>query len=107
MLDSGSSAKPSSANRSRITPETLKILLAIDKYEKLLIILFLFSLPLVNPWVRGDGVGYYAYVRALLIEHRLNFERDWLQANTSFRLGRIDAEGHIAADQYTPTGHLD
>ena len=28
--------------------------------------LFLMSLPFVNPWVRGDGVGYYAYARSLL-----------------------------------------
>jgi len=27
----------------------------------ILALLFLLSLPLVNPWVRGDGVGYYAY----------------------------------------------
>jgi hypothetical protein len=28
--------------------------------ERLLLLIFLFSLPLLNPWVRGDGVGYYA-----------------------------------------------
>ena len=26
-------------------------------YEKLLFFLFLLTLPLANPWVRGDGVG--------------------------------------------------
>jgi len=31
--------------------------------------LFLCTLPLVNPIVHGDGVGYYAYVRAPLIDH--------------------------------------
>jgi hypothetical protein len=82
-------------------------LLTIDKYERGLAIVFLFSLPFINPWVRGDGVGYYAYARAILIEHQLNFEKDWLQGNPSFRLGRIDATGHIASDQYTNTGHLD
>ncbi len=40
--------------------------------------IFLLSLPLVNPWVRGDGVGYYAYARALLIDHNLNFEKDYI-----------------------------
>ena len=43
----------------------------------------------------------------MLIEHRLDFTNDWLHANTSFRLHRIDASGGILPDQYTSTGHLD
>jgi hypothetical protein len=77
------------------------------KYEVLLAIIFLLTLPLSNPWVRGDGVGYYAFARSLLIEHRLDFTKDWLAANTSFRMGRTDAQGNIELDEYTPTGHLD
>src|SRR5580700_2737749 len=73
----------------------------------ILLVVFLFSLPLVNPWVRGDGVGYYAYVRSLLIDHNLNFEKDWLEANPSFMLARVGATGHLRADQYTPTGHVE
>ncbi len=76
-------------------------------YAKLLLLLFLLTLPLLNPWVRGDGVGYYAYARSLLIEHRLHFENDWLKANPTFRMDRVDSGGHLRADQYTPTGHLD
>ena len=78
-----------------------------SKYEWTLVVLFILSLPLSNPWVRGDGVGYYAYARALLTEHRLDFRDDWLRANASFRMGRIDAQGNVAQDQYTLTGHLD
>jgi hypothetical protein len=52
-------------------------------------------------------VGYYAFGRSLLIEHDLDFKKDWLAANTSFRMGRTDASGNITSDQYTPTGHLD
>jgi hypothetical protein len=77
------------------------------KYEILLAVLFLFSLPLSNPWVRGDGVGYYAFARAMLIDHRLDFTKDWRAANTSFRTGRTDAQGNVDAAQYTSTGHLD
>jgi len=79
----------------------------LTTYERSLVLLFVVTLPLVNPWVRGDGVGYYAFARALLIEHRLNFEKDWLAANTSFRMGKTDADGHILPDAYTSTGHLD
>lgn len=79
----------------------------LSQYEKILILIFVLSLPLINPWVRGDGVGYYSFARALLIQHNLDFKQDWLMANSSFRMGRIDADGNILADQYTATGHLD
>ena len=70
-------------------------------------VLFLLSLPLCNPWVRGDGVGYYAFARSLLIEHRLDFTKDWQRANTSFRMGRLGADGRPLPTEYTVTGHLD
>ena len=76
-------------------------------FGRLLILLFLLTLPLVNPWVRGDGVGYYAYARALLLQQDLHFEKDWLAANPTFRMGRVNAAGHINPSQYTPTGHLE
>lgn len=79
----------------------------LDRYEKILILIFVISLPLVNPWVRGDGVGYYAYARALVINHNLRFEQDWLNSNPSFRNSRVDAQGRVRADQYTSTGYLD
>jgi hypothetical protein len=82
-------------------------LLKIGKYEAILTLLFLATLPLVNPWVRGDGVGYYAFARAPLIEHGLDFTKDWLYANSSFRSGRIDASGQLNSEQYTATGHVD
>lgn len=75
-------------------------------YERILVLLFIVSLPLVNPWVRGDGVGYYAYARALVVDRNLQFEPDWLHANPSFRDGRVDADGRIRADEYTSTRHL-
>ncbi|MGH9682894.1 MAG: ArnT family glycosyltransferase [Candidatus Acidiferrales bacterium] len=77
------------------------------KYGKILVVIFVLTLPLVNPWVRGDGVGYYAFARSLLIERDLNFKKDWMNANPSFRMGRIDAEGQIFAGEYTRTGHID
>ena len=78
----------------------------LDKYERLLILIFLVTLPLSNPWVRGDGVGYYAYARSLLIEHNLNFEKDWRHGNDSFVMGRLDPNGQVVASEYTRTGHI-
>ncbi len=76
-------------------------------FERVLLILFLLSLPLVNPWVRGDGVGYYAYARAPLIEHNLDFTRDYQFANQSFREERIGPDGMPKAAYRTRTGHLE
>ena len=82
---------------------------ALSKYERLLLALFIVSLPFVNPWVRGDGVGYYALARAPLIQHNLDFRPDWLHANASFRLARVEYRsdsGALAPDQFTATGHI-
>jgi hypothetical protein len=78
-----------------------------DRYSQILLFLFFLTLPLVNPWVRGDGVGYYAYIRSLLIEHKLDFTNDWRAGNESFVMGRVDADGRIDPRLYTRTGHLD
>jgi hypothetical protein len=79
----------------------------LSRSEKALIVVFLVTLPLVNPWVRGDGVGYYAYARAMLIEHSLDFRNDWKSANPSFALSRLDANGNILPEDYTVTGHIE
>ncbi len=76
-------------------------------YDKILLLIFILTLPLCNPWVRGDGVGYYAFGQSLLIDHNLDFRNDWLEANQSFRMGRTDAAGNVLPDQFTSTGHLD
>jgi hypothetical protein len=73
---------------------------------KWLVLLWLVTLPLVNPWVRGDGVGYYAYIHALLIRGDLNFKAEWLHANPSFRMARVDAQGRLKPDQFTANGHV-
>ncbi|HEY6464835.1 MAG TPA: glycosyltransferase family 39 protein [Candidatus Acidoferrales bacterium] len=81
----------------------------LSKYEKILTLLFLLSLPFVNPWVRGDGVGYYAFARAPLIEHSLDFRNDWARANSSFRMARFDVQSDgksLDSSQYSATGHL-
>ena len=65
-----------------------------SKSEISLVVLFLFTLPLINPRVGSDGVGYYAYARSLLTEGGLNFEKDW-------------PAGNVYRPRYTQTGHLD
>jgi hypothetical protein len=71
-----------------------------------LFILFLASLPLVNPYVHGDGVGYYAYAQSLVIDHDLNFADDWAAAPPGFLHDRVDANGQLLAEEHTVTGHI-
>ena len=75
--------------------------------EKLLFFLFLLTLPLANPWVRGDGVGYYAYLRSSLIDHDLRFENDYLAGNRSFVNSLVDAQGRLLPRVYTKTGYVE
>jgi hypothetical protein len=77
------------------------------RLERILLVIFVLTIPLVNPWVRGDGVGYYAYARAPLIEHNLDFTHDYQFANESFRLARCDEHGQPKPEYRTSTGHLD
>ena len=77
------------------------------RLEISLLVIFVLTLPLVNPWVRGDGVGYYAYARAPLIEHNLDFTHDYQFANDSFREIRCDENGRPKPEYRTRTGHLD
>jgi hypothetical protein len=80
---------------------------SVRKPELVLLFLFFLSLPLLNPWVHGDGVGYYAFLRAPLIEHNLDFSHDYRAANRSFREDRLDENG-VPRDAFrTRTGHLD
>jgi hypothetical protein len=78
-----------------------------QRYEWIIFLVFLVTLPLANPWVRGDGVGYYAYARAPLIEHNLDFARDYQFANQGFREDRIGANGQPLELFRTRTRHLD
>jgi len=75
-------------------------------FKGILLLLFLGSLAMVNPIVHGDGVGYYAYARAPLIQHNLRFDEDWRHANQYFSQTRTLPNGQLRPDQYTETGYV-
>lgn len=72
----------------------------------ILLLTFAATLPLINPLVHGDGVGYYAYLRSPLIQHNLKFEEDWRHANPSFVQARIGPDNEFRLDSYTSTGRI-
>ena len=67
---------------------------------------FVVTLPLVNPLAHGDGIGYYAYLRAPLIQHNFRFEEDWRHGNLGFTESRLSSDNQLHPDQYTLTGHI-
>src|SRR5947207_12029309 len=76
------------------------------KSEWLLLLLWIFSLPLLNPILDGDSFGYYAYARALLIQHNLRFEEDWRHANLYFSQARTLPNGQLNQNEYTESGYV-
>ncbi len=94
MVDRQNDTRASSAAQVKFPP-------------RILLIVLLVSLPLLNPWVRGDGVGYYAFARALLIQHNLDFAPDYEHANAGFREARLDPTGIPKQEFRTVNGHLD
>ena len=42
------------------------------------------TLPFVNPYIRGDGNGYYAYVRSVVIDGDLRFENEYRRGDPAF-----------------------
>src|SRR5215469_17995507 len=82
-----------SSSHSVVSPDSF-LQATEHRLEICLLVIFVLTLALLNPWVRGDGVGYYAYARAPLIEHNLDFTHDYQFANEGFREARCDENGY-------------
>ena len=74
---------------------------------KRLAALFVLSLVFVNPYLRGDGNGYYAWLRSPLIDGDVDFGNEYQRADPSFREAFIDASGAPTAFMTTPTGKVE
>jgi hypothetical protein len=75
-------------------------------YRRILCLFFVLSLPMLNPIVHGDGVGYYAYARAALIQHNLHFDEDWRHGNLNFAQSRTRDGVQLLPQEYTETGYV-
>lgn len=65
--------------------------------------MFLLTVPMVRPWIHGDGRGYYAFARALLFQHNLDFELDWYRGYES---NPLVSDPSFHAKYLTPNGHI-
>ena len=67
---------------------------------------FLASLVLVTPYLRGDGTGYYAYISSLITDGDLNFEDEYSHMDPARYRLHFDETGNIRELAYTPTGKV-
>ena len=81
--------------------------LKILKHRTLwLFILFVLASPLITPYLRGDGIGYYSYVASLITDGDLWFEDEYRHADPWHYHNYFDEQGHLKAHLYTKTGHI-
>ena len=83
----------------------LRLWNSLSRYEKALIILFALTIPFVHAQVRGDGIGYYAHARSLLINHNLEFRGEWHDPRKEIMNLPLDGR-HVVRNPITETGHL-
>ena len=74
---------------------------------KRLVLLFVLSLAFVNPYLRGDGNGYYAWLRSPLIDRDVDFGNEYLHADPTFKAAFIDEAGRPAPQMRTVTGKVE
>jgi len=72
----------------------------------LLIALFILTIPFTSARVRGDGIGYYAYARSLIVDHNLQFKGDWKGAGSEPAVVVRDSHGLSVNSHITKTGHI-
>jgi len=68
---------------------------------------FLLTLPLVNPYLRGEGNGCYAYVRSLVLDRDLRFDNEYRRGDPDFVSQSFrKADGHPWPLVAMPGDHL-
>lgn len=60
----------------------------------------------VNPYIRGDGNGYYAYVRSVVIDHDLKFQDEFLRGDPAFLRATSPDGVHLADSMTTKPGYV-
>lgn len=56
----------------------------LSRGEAVLAAAMLATLPLVNPYLRGEGNGTYAYVRSLVLDRDLRFDNEYRRGDAAF-----------------------
>ena len=113
--DFASSGCPLRAGARRQSRRSLRDRPARDQRESvrdegdpgwLLLGTFVLMLPLVNPYIRGDGNGYYAYVRSAVIDGDLRFENEYRRGEPAFVESVIGSDGRVSASLIAGDGYV-
>jgi len=79
----------------------------LTRREVVLVGALLATLPLVNPYLRGEGNGYYAYVRSLVLDHDLHFDDEYRRGDAAFVAQSFRrADGQPWPPMVLPGGYL-
>jgi hypothetical protein len=78
----------------------------LRRQRLLLLALFGLSIPVITPYLRGDGIAYYAYVASAIIDGDLQFENEYRRSDPVRCARYFEADGSPRADLFTSTGHL-
>lgn len=65
-----------------------------------------FACLLVNPYVRGDGNGYYAWLVSPVVDGDLDFTNQFRRADPLFQSLIFGDDGHVRPEVTTPTGRV-
>jgi hypothetical protein len=61
---------------------------------------------LALPYLRGDGNGYYAWLRSSVIDEDLQFADEFRQGDPAFVPSVFDAQGNVLPELQTSTGYV-
>ena len=78
---------------------------SLSRAERQLGVAFLLTLPLVNPYIRGEGNGHYAHLRSVALDHDLDFENEFRRGDPDFVSSTFRvADGHFRPRLKLPDG---
>ncbi len=69
-------------------------------------LVFIVSIPTITPYLRGDGNGYYAWLRSSVMDQDLKFANEYSHGDPVFRRFFFDDSGHIRPGRRTPNGYV-
>ena len=78
-----------------------------SRHEIALIGLFVVSLPLITPYIRGDGVKYYAWLRSAVIDADLHFLNEYRHGDPIFKDYYLTPDGSLEPQFWTRTDHVE
>lgn len=77
----------------------------LSRGERRFALLFLLSLPLLQPQLRGEGNGHYAWVASLAVDGDLDLENQYRRGDPDFVASTFRrADGQLWPTMQTPTG---